>query len=95
MINTDGFIHVNAHLNPKKYLLLITNKWLRDTLAKFRLRVCGLKNRKNWFITREEGDLTCPMYGQANEDEVHFLFQCQAYANLRKRNLDFCVRGTH
>ena len=85
MINTDGFIHVNARLNPKKYLLLITNKWLRDTLAKFRLRVCGLKNHKQWFTTKEEGDLTCPMCGPASEDEVHFLFQCPAYANLQTK----------
>ena len=58
---------------------------MRDTLAKFRVRVCGLKDHKQWFITREEGDLTCPMCGQASEDEVQFLFQCQAYANLRMK----------
>ena len=33
-------------------------------------------------MTREERDLTCPMCRQASEDEVHFLCQCQAYANL-------------
>ena len=85
MINTDGIIYLNAHFILEKKKLLITNKWLRDMLAKFRLRVCGLKIHKQWFVTREEVDLTCPMCGQASEDEVHFLFQCQACANLRMK----------
>ena len=63
-------------------MLLITNKWSRDTLAKYRLTVRGLNNHKQWFITREDGDLTCPVCEQASEDEVYFLFQCQAYANF-------------
>ena len=80
-IESDGkykwFYLFKCTFEPEKYLLLMTNKWLRDTLAKFRLGVCGLKNHKQWFTTREEGNLTChPMCGQSFEDEVHFLFQC-------------------
>ena len=33
----------------EKYLLRITSKWLQDMLARFRLRVCGLKKHKQWF----------------------------------------------
>ena len=43
-------------------------------LANFRLRVCGLENHKQYFVTREEGDLTNHMCGQACEDEVNFRF---------------------
>ena len=62
------FYSLKCMFEPEKYLLLITNKWLRDMLAKFRSRVRGLKNHKQWVVIREEGDLTCPMCGQANED---------------------------
>jgi hypothetical protein len=69
------------------YLMFITNKWMRDTLARFRLRACGLKNHKQWFTTDEQNaiDLICPVCGQGSEDEVHFIFHCQAYTELRKK----------
>ena len=76
------FIHLNAHLNLIKYLLLTTNKRLRDTLVKFSLRACRLKNHKQCSSTREEKDITCLVCRQASEDEVHFLFQCQVCENL-------------
>ena len=79
------FYSFKCIFEPEKYLLLITNKWLRDMLAKFRSRVRGLKNHKQWVVIREEGDLTCPMCGQASEDEGHFLSQCQAYVNSRMK----------
>jgi hypothetical protein len=67
--------------------MFITNKWMRDTLARFRLRACGLKNLKQWFTTDEQNaiDLICPVCGQGSEDEVHFIFHCQAYTELRKK----------
>ena len=58
--------------------------WLRDLLVRLRLRVCGLKNRRQWFTTEQEGDLTCPVCGQDGEEEAHFIFRCKAYSDLRK-----------
>ena len=66
-------------------MLLITNKWMKGTLAKFRLGVCGPKKAQAIIYYKRRGKLTCPMCGQACEDGVHFLFQCQAYANLRMK----------
>ena len=40
---------------------------------------------KQWFIADEQIDLTCPVGGQDIEDEVHFISQCQAYTELRKK----------
>ncbi|WP_419602185.1 hypothetical protein, partial [Thiolapillus sp.] len=49
------FYSFKCTFEAEKYLLCITNKWLRDMLARFRLRVCGLKNHKQWFTTEQEG----------------------------------------
>ena len=54
MINTDGFflvlffIHLGARFEAEKTkkkqkMLHVTNEWMKGTLAKFRLEVCGPK----------------------------------------------------
>ena len=65
----------------KKYLMCITNRWLRGMFAKFRLRAWGLKSHKQWFTTEQQGDHTCPMYGQKRKDEIRFVIQL---SDLRK-----------
>ena len=77
------FYSFKCTFEAEKYLLCIANKWLRDLLARFRLRACGLKNHKQWFTTEQEEDLTCRMCGQKSEDETHFVFHCKAYTALR------------
>ena len=72
----------------EKYVMCITNKWLRGMFASFRLRECGLKSHKQWFTT-EQVDFTCPMCGQEREDEIHFVFHCQAYTDVRKNDSIF------
>ena len=64
-------------------------------LARFRLRVCALKNHKQWFTTEQEGDFTCPVCGQDGEDEAHFIFHCKAYTDLRKKYWIFDSPTTH
>ena len=54
-------------------------------MARFRLRACGLKNRKQWFVDGEQGDSTCPTCGHGREDEVHLIFRCQTYADFRSK----------
>ena len=52
--------------------------------ARFILRACGLKSHKQWFSIEQQGDFTCSMCGQEREDEIHFVFHCQAYTDFRK-----------
>ena len=52
--------------------------------ARFILRACGLKSHKQWISIEQQGDFTCPMCGQEREIEIHFVFHCQAYTDLRK-----------
>ena len=68
----------------EKYLLFVTNKIHRNSLTKFRLRVSGLQNMKLWFLNEERVDgNVCPSCESAAEDEIHFLFQCAMYADIR------------
>ena len=78
------FYSFKCVFEAEKYLMCITNKWLRGMYARFRLRACRLKSHKQWFSTEQQGNFTCPMCGQEREDETHFIFHCQAYTDLRK-----------
>ena len=78
------FYSFKCALEAEKYLMYITNKWLRGMYARFRLRACGPKSQQQQNSSEQQGDFTCPMCGQEREDEIHFIFHCQAYTDLRK-----------
>ena len=78
------FYSFKCAFETEKYLMCITNKWLRGMFARFRLRARGLKSHKQWFSTEQQGDFTCPKCSQEREDEIHFVFHCQANTDLRK-----------
>ena len=74
---------------PEKYLLLITNKWHRDSMARFRARTMGLTANKRWYMSTVENEI-CPICKeQAIENEEHFIFHCNAYSDLRTKSLLF------
>ena len=62
------FYSFKCAFKAEKYLMCITNKWLRGMYARFRLRAFGLKSHKQWVTTEQQGDFTCPMCGQERED---------------------------
>ena len=79
------FYSFKTYLEADKYLSVITNKWHRDSLARFRLR-CGLRSRTRWFRNDEQArDSTCPSCSNGDEDEMHLLFVCTAYAEIRRK----------
>ena len=47
----------------ENYLSFITTKRFRDTLTRFRLRACGLRSHKVWFLTEASENSSCPMCG--------------------------------
>ena len=56
------FYSFKSCFQAEKYLLVITNKWHRDSLARLRLRIrcCGLRSRTRWFCNEEQArDSTC------------------------------------
>ena len=69
--------------DAEKYLLVITNKWHGDSLARFRLGCCGLRSRTRWFCNDEQTrDSTCPSCSSGDVGEMHLLFVCIAYAEI-------------
>ena len=70
----------------ENYLSFITTKRFRGTLTRFRLRACGLRSHKVWFLIEASENSSCPMCGYILEDEVHVLFQCPAYVQTRQKD---------
>ena len=81
------FYSFKCAFEAEKYVMYITNKWLRGMFARFRLRAC-LKVTNNG-LPPNNRETTCPMCGQEREDEIHFVFHCQTYTDLRKNYIIF------
>ena len=76
----------------EKYLMIVTNKWHRDSLANFRMRTLGLNSNKRWFLTAQSANEACPFCPSAREDESHFVFHCAEYSDIRAKCLVFNTR---
>ena len=70
------------------YLNCITIKSFRDSMTRFRLGISTLKTHKNRY-TRDNriGINCCPFCPDVVDDELHLLFNCSAYDNLRPQFL--------
>ena len=84
----DWFLSFKNVFQAEKYIKIITNKWHRCSLARFRLRSLGL-NATKWFNTNTPAEAVCPMCNTENEDEMHFLFVCKSYENIRQKCVIF------
>ena len=69
----------------EKYLKVLTHKWYRSNLVRFRVRTLGLNATKRWYHTDTSAGSPCPMCGWQTEDEVHFLFVCKSYDDIRQK----------
>jgi len=67
----------------ESYLNYVNIKKFRDSFIHFRLGVNALRSNVR---TEEEADRNCPFCSDI-ENEVHLLFQCNAYNDLRKKYL--------
>jgi hypothetical protein len=79
---------------PEKYLVIITNKWHRGMMARFRTRTLGLFANRRWYELTT-GDRRCVLCNDESlENEEHFIFNCKTYSDLRARSLLFvCNSG--
>ena len=55
-----------------------------DAFIRFRTRTLGLYSSKLWFTYDRSINSVCPLCSDGPEDEIHFLFLCKEYADLRK-----------
>ena len=80
---------------PEKYLNVITNKWHRCNLARFRIRTMGLQMNRRWFdvgLDNPENAL-CLLCSEGSEDEIHFLYDCRVYNDLRETSAIFNIHN--
>ena len=78
------FLSFNSNLEPEKYLAILTHRWHRSMLARFRTRTLGLHANITWFASGPVGNECPACKTRAVEHEVHFLFHCQAYRRIRQ-----------
>ena len=68
----------------EKYFESVTSNYVRTMYIRFRLGVSELKS--NRYRYSPEASKKCP-FCDNDEDEVHFLFHCTLYADLRQKYL--------
>ena len=80
----EWYFSFKSVFEPEKYLMIVTNKWHRDMLARFRTRTLGLQANPKWF-TENRAVHGCPTCGDSSvsEDEYHLLFDCKSYESIR------------
>ena len=66
----------------ESYLSVLQIKRSRDLIVRFRLGINELNNNKFRYSVNQQTRL-CPLCGLAEEDETHFVFDCQAYVDIR------------
>ena len=71
-------------LIQSNYLLELKHIGMRDILIKFRLGVTDLNCHRHHYGVRDDNVLKCPFCQQA-ETELHFLFVCPKYIDLREQ----------
>ena len=78
---------------PERYLNILTNKWHRSNLVRFRIRTMGFQKNRRWFDIDNLENGSCPVCKEGLEDENHFLFDCKAYNDLREISVLFNVHN--
>ena len=79
------FLSFNSNLQPEKYLSVVTHKWHRSMLARFRTRTLGLNSNKAWFESEPTAEACTLCKSRAVENETHFIFHCEAYGHIRQK----------
>mgnify|MGYP006283498633 FL=1 len=68
----EWFLSLKSIFQVEKYIKIVTNKWHRSNLVRFRLRALGLNATRRWFYSNTSAHSTCPMCDAEIEDEMHF-----------------------
>lgn len=77
------------HQGAELYLTSLRNERLRNILIRFRMGLSELYIHQFRF-RKDVQCLLCPTCTEKDEDEIHFLFLCPAYEDLRRTFLSTC-----
>eukprot|EP00745_Piridium_sociabile_P016061 TRINITY_DN23886_c1_g1_i4.p1 TRINITY_DN23886_c1_g1~~TRINITY_DN23886_c1_g1_i4.p1 ORF type:complete len:305 (+),score=12.69 TRINITY_DN23886_c1_g1_i4:54-968(+) len=81
----DWFMSFKNNFEVEQYLMIVTHTWHRCNLSTFRTRTLGLNANRRWFeVSDNKACFMCA--GTDNtENETHFVFDCPAYAEIRRK----------
>eukprot|EP00745_Piridium_sociabile_P037736 TRINITY_DN6881_c0_g1_i1.p1 TRINITY_DN6881_c0_g1~~TRINITY_DN6881_c0_g1_i1.p1 ORF type:complete len:302 (+),score=4.84 TRINITY_DN6881_c0_g1_i1:89-907(+) len=69
------------------YLYLDLDRHVTFFMTRFRLGISNITVHRYRYANIRERDMLCPLCKKANEDEVHFLFSCPVYLDLRHEHI--------
>lgn len=75
------------NLVQELYFDAITSRHVRNMYIKFRLGITDLRCNKLRYRSANMLATMCPLCNNAPEDELHFMFDCPAYDDLRQKHL--------
>ena len=88
-LNSDRFRLYTQIKNVREletYLVTIDKKIFRDVFTKFRMGVSDMYSHKYRF--RDDfSSILCPSCREEEEEEIHFLFECPVYEDVRTKYL--------
>ena len=76
------FLHFTSDLRCKEYILAVTQKWRRDTLAYFQVRTVGLCASQHWQNTDTQPLVSCFECTTENSAVAIYVRQLNAHATL-------------
>lgn len=74
-----------SSLEREQYFDIVTSHYVRNMYTKFRLNVSDLNCNKYRYKLHSPELKTCHFCPESQEDEMHFLFFCPLYTNLRTK----------
>jgi hypothetical protein len=72
----------------EKYVVCLKSESYRSALARFRMGVSEI-NKHRFRFSKNDQDKKCKFCKRKTEDEIHFLFECPKYDDLRNKFLTF------
>ena len=77
---------IKRHFGKEKYITCLWRLLYRNALGQFRMGVSQINVHKFRFSTTED-HFVCPFCTECRETEIHFLFVCPTYAQIRSKFL--------
>jgi len=86
---------IKFNKEPETYVKLNMNRLERSLLAQLRLGILPIEIEVGRYRRKPIESRKCPFCKEYTEDELHFLFDCTTYINLREQILNLTTDNKH
>ena len=83
-VKLNNYIKFKTSFGIEQYLLSINNRYQRSRISEFRSGTTSLNIETGRWRQQARHERFCPFCGDQVEDEIHFLFQCPFYIDIRQ-----------